>query len=80
MAAAGKGSPLETGLSQLSHRVPERLPLSHLVLAIGLAVDILYRQHLLLVSRNVSGTGLNIGELIMRSKGERNNFCFLKME
>jgi hypothetical protein len=48
-------------------------------LAFRPAVDILYRQHLL-VSRNVSGAHVNIGELIMRSKGERSNVCFLKME
>lgn len=80
MAAAGKGSLLETAfLSQLSHCVPEKAAPVPLILGYGPALDILHR-HLTLVSRTVSGADLNNGELIVRRKGERSSFCFLKME
>lgn len=43
-------------------------PLSHLFLAIGPGLGIFYRQHLILVSRDVSGADLNNGELIGRTE------------
>lgn len=62
MAAAGKGSLLETAfLSQLSHCVPEKAAPVPLILGCGPALDILHRQHLTLVSRTVSGADLNNG-------------------